>query len=123
MASFRFRLICSTVLVLPTLICGAQTFPPKDRENPPKSRVLDNMSALMCARNNVPLNSSQPLLTFGFSTPGASGAVFIDGEKIQTFADAKHLEVRAQVSAGQHRFDLRLAKPATLTANVEPRRL
>jgi hypothetical protein len=69
----------------------------------------------MTARNDIPLASSQPLFTFGFAVPGASGVVSIDGKTIKTFKDEQHLLIYAHVLAGDHTFNLRLDKPAANT--------
>ena len=69
----------------------------------------------MTARNDIPANSPQPLFTFDFAAPGASGIVLIDGKSIKTFKNETHLLVHAHVLAGDHRFDLHLDKPAANT--------
>ena len=104
------------VLALVALTCSAQHFPPLDQDNPPKSRTVSGLDFCMTARKSIPLKSSSPLFTFDFASPGASGIVLIDGEKIASFKDESHLTVYAAVSAGNHNFQLRLDKPATNTS-------
>lgn len=72
----------------------------------------------MTARKSIAENSTEPLFTFDFAAPGASGMVLIDGKTIQTFKYKQHVLVRAQVSAGDHMFNLRLAESASLTFMV-----
>lgn len=69
----------------------------------------------MTAQKSIPLNSALPLFTYDFDEPGASGVVLIDGKTVQTLTDERHLRIYAKVTAGNHRFNLRLNKPATLT--------
>jgi hypothetical protein len=97
---------------------SAQHFPPLDRDHPPASRIVKRDSYCMTARKSIPLDSATPLFTLDFAPPGASGNVLIDGKTVQSFRNAQHLRVRASVSAGDHRFDLILDKPAALTFMV-----
>ena len=69
----------------------------------------------MTARKDIPLTSSQPLFTFDFAAPGASGVVLIDGKTIETFKGEEHLRIHANVLAGVHQFNLRLDRPADIT--------
>jgi hypothetical protein len=45
-----------------------------------------------------------------------SSDLVIDQKTVKLFKDATHLEVYAQIAAGDHRFDLNLDKPATNTS-------
>ena len=107
---------CAVILALVALTSSAQHFPPLDQENPAKTRTVKDLSFCMTSRNSIPVNSSSPLFTFDFASPGASGVVLIDGKTATTFRDERHLEVHAAVSAGNHMFQLRLDKPATNTS-------
>jgi hypothetical protein len=49
---------------------------------------------------------------------GATGKVLIDGKTVRTFKAETILLVRAQVPQGNHRFNLRLDRPATMTFMV-----
>lgn len=53
---------------------------------------------------------------FSFTAPGASGGVFLDGKKIMAVEDEQNLALIVDVAAGRHKIELRLDKPATLTA-------
>jgi len=110
-----FRIVRSVLFVTAAATVPAQRFPPLDVDNPPKSKTVRGYSFCMTARKDIPLNSAQPLFTFDFAAPGASGVVLIDGKTATTFKDKQHLLVSAQVSRGDHRFILRLDEPATLT--------
>ena len=104
------------ILAIVALTCSAQHFPPLDQENPRKSRTIQRLSFCMSARKSIPLNSLSPLFIFDFAAPGVSGVVLIDGNKAKTFKDERHLEIHAAVSAGDHRFELRLDQPAINTS-------
>ena len=69
----------------------------------------------MNARKDIAPNSAQPLFTFDFAAPGASGVVLIDGKTIKSFENERHLLIYARVLAGDHRFNLRLNRPAANT--------
>jgi hypothetical protein len=73
-------------------------------------------SFCMTARHDIPNNSVQPLLTFHFASPGASGTALIDGKPVGIFRNEEHLSIRADVSAGDHQFVLHLDKPAENTS-------
>ena len=62
----------------------------------------------MTAHRDIPVNSTQPLFSFDFADPGASGVVLIDGKTVKTFQNEQHLLIYARVSAGDHRFNLTL---------------
>jgi hypothetical protein len=116
MASFRIACILIFVAVAGTV--HAQHFPPLDVDNPPKSRTISAVggySFCMTARRDIPANSPQPLFTFNFAAPGASGVALIDGKTVKTFQNEQHLLIRAGVSAGDHRFVLHVDKPAENT--------
>jgi hypothetical protein len=81
-----------------------------DSPAPPAS--LDAYSFCMTAKRDIPSNSEQPLLTFHFVRPGASGVATIDGRVVKVFKNEERLSVRAQVPAGDHQFALRLDRPA-----------
>jgi hypothetical protein len=66
----------------------------------------------MTAHRDIPANSTQPLFTFNFAAPGASGVVLIDGKTVRTFQNEQHLLIHASVHAGDHRFVLHLDRPA-----------
>jgi hypothetical protein len=110
-----FRIACSLIFLAVAGTVHAQHFPPLDVDNPPKSRTGVGYSFCMTARKAIPTNSSQPLFTFDFAAPSASGVVLIDGKTVKTFRDEQHLLVYTHVLAGDHRFILRLDKPAANT--------
>src|SRR4051794_33422261 len=110
--------IYGTLLNLTALARLAQHFPPLDRDDPPKSRIVQNEGYCMTARNFIALNSPEPLFTFDFAAPGATGSVFIDGKVVQSFQNQQHVRIHAQVSAGNHKFNLRLKDEAALTFMV-----
>lgn len=64
------------------------------------------------ARRDIPNNSAQPLFTFNFAPPGASGVALIDGRVVGIFRNEQHLPIRADVFAGNHQFVLHLDRPA-----------
>ena len=110
------NVILAVFLAGGTLI--AQHFPPLNRDNPPKSRTISPVGAYsfcMTAHRDIPADSTQPLFTFNFAAPGASGVALIDGKTVKTFQNEQHLLIRALVSAGDHRFILRVNKPAENT--------
>ena len=114
-----FTKIRCTLLFLSTVVTiSAQHFPPLDRDNPPKSRMVTREQYCMTAHKSLSSNSASPLFTYHFSTPGVSGIVSIDGKTVMTFKNQQHLRVYAAVSAGNHQFKLILDKPATLTFMV-----
>ncbi|MEO8098917.1 MAG: hypothetical protein ABI811_14540 [Acidobacteriota bacterium] len=94
---------------------SAQQFPPLDQANPPLSRTLSTLRFCMTARKNIPRNSAMPLFTFEFAEPGATGKVLIDDKEVQTFKAERHLKIKADVAAGNHRFDFILDRPALNT--------
>ena len=99
----------------------AQHFPPLDIDNPPKSRTISSVggySFCMTAHRDIAANSTQPLFTFNFAAPGASGVALIDGKTVTTFQNEKHLVIRTRVSKGDHMFVLRVNKPAENTFMV-----
>ena len=109
-------------VILAVLLAGgtvsAQHFPPLDRDNPPRSRTISPIGGYtfcMTAHRDIPANSTQPLLTFYFAAPGASGVALIDGKAVSTFQNEQHLLIRASVPAGDHRFVLRVNRPAENT--------
>jgi hypothetical protein len=69
----------------------------------------------MTARKGISHTSPQPLFTFGFAAPGASGVVFIDKQKIKTFKDEQRVLIYADVSPGNHQFYIQLDKPDIAT--------
>jgi hypothetical protein len=97
---------------------GAQHFPPLDRDNPPKSRVVLRDQYCMTARKSISSSSAAPLFTYDFAAPGASGKALIDGKTVMSFKDQQHLRVYAGVAPGDHQFRLILEKPASLTFMV-----
>jgi len=110
------NVILAVFLAGGTLI--AQHFPPLNRDNPPKSRTISPVGAYsfcMTAHRDIPADSTQPLFTFTFTAPGASGVATIDGKMAKTFRNEQHLLIRARVSAGDHSFILRVNKPAENT--------
>ena len=110
------NVILAVFLAGGTLI--AQHFPPLNRDNPPKSRTISPVGAYsfcMTAHRDIPADSTQPLFTFNFAAPGASGVALIDGKTVKTFQNEQHLLLRAGVSAGDHRFVLHVDKPAENT--------
>ena len=109
MTGSRIRTLC---LALVAFCAQAQHFPPLDRDPPPKSRTILGISFCMTAHRDIP---AQPLFTFDFADPGASGVALIDGKTVKTFQNEKHLIIYARVSAGDHRFNLTLDRPAENT--------
>ncbi len=88
---------------------------------PPKSRTIkagDGFSFCMTARHDMPANSTQPLFTFNFAAPGASGVALIDGKTVKTFQQEQHVLIRASVPAGDHGFVLRVNKRAENTLMI-----
>jgi hypothetical protein len=81
---------------------------PADADAAPMSAY----SFCMTVRRNITRNSAQPLFTFHFASPGASGVALIDGTIVKMFRNEPRLAIRADVSAGDHQFALRLDKPA-----------
>lgn len=81
-----------------------------DSPAPPAS--LGAYSFCMTAKRDIPSNSLQPLFTFHFVQPGASGVAMIDGKVVKLFKNEQRLSVRAHVLAGDHQFALRLDRPA-----------
>ncbi len=77
---------------------------------------VSTYSFCMTARHNIPGNSAQPLFTFSFAPPGASGVALIDGKIVRRFRNEQQLAIRADVSTGDHQFVLGLDKPAEYTS-------
>jgi hypothetical protein len=73
-------------------------------------------SFCMTANRDIPINSVQPLFTFDFSPPGASGVALIDGEIVKRFTNEQDLSIRADLFAGEHQFGLQLDTPAENTS-------
>jgi hypothetical protein len=73
-------------------------------------------SFCMTAQRDIPNNSAQPLFTFNFAPPGASGVALIDGKIVKIFKNEQHLSIRADVFAGDHQFALHLDRPAENTS-------
>jgi hypothetical protein len=80
------------------------------------ARPVGAYSFCVTARRDIPNNSVQPLFTFNFAPPGASGVARIDGKIVQTFKNEQRLSIRADVFAGDHQFVLHLDKPAENTS-------
>lgn len=95
-----------------------QHFPWLDRDNPAKTRIVEHEGYCMTADQTLSAASPEPVFTFDFLPPGASGKVQIDGKTVQTFKAEQHLRVHADVPKGDHRFNLSLDQPATLTFMV-----
>lgn len=115
MAGLKFRLL---LLALVAFGAQAQHFPPLDRVNPPKSRTISPVGGYnfcMTARRDIPANSTQPLFTFNFAGPGASGVALIDGKTVRAFRNEQHLLIRAHITAGDHMFVLHVDRPAENT--------
>jgi hypothetical protein len=113
-----FRIAYSLIFVVVAGTVHAQHFPPLDVDNPPKSRTISAVggySFCMTAHRDIPSNSTQPLFTFNFTAPGASGVALIDGKTVKTFQNEQHLLIHASVSAGDHRFALHLDRQAENT--------
>ncbi|MEP6960758.1 MAG: hypothetical protein ABI995_01685 [Acidobacteriota bacterium] len=102
-------------IVMFATLAAAQHFPPLDQDNPPNSRVVSTLRFCMAAKSNIKAKSGMPLFTFEFAEPGATGEVLIDGKQVMKFKGERHLKVVADVAAGQHRFDLKLDRPALNT--------
>ena len=77
---------------------------------------VDAYSFCMTARRDIPNNSVQPLFTFNFTPPGASGVALIDGKIVKVFRNEQHLSIRADVPAGDYQFALHLDKPVENTS-------
>jgi hypothetical protein len=110
-----FRIACGFALVALGGTVHAQHFPPLDRDNPPKSRTVQNEGYCMMAGQDISIKSTDPLFSFDFASPGASGVIIIDGNAVQVFKEEQHVRVHAEVSAGKHMFNLKLIKPTALT--------
>jgi len=82
----------------------------------PVAAPVGEYSFCMIAVRDIPSDSAQPLFTFNFAPPGASGVALIDGKTVQTFGNDEHLSIRADVFAGDHPFALRLDRPAENTS-------
>jgi hypothetical protein len=82
----------------------------------PSEEEVSAYSFCMTARRDIPNNSVQPLLTFYFAPPGASGVARIDGKVVKTFRNEQRLPIRADVLAGDHQFALHLDGPAGNTS-------
>ncbi len=76
----------------------------------------EDYSVCMTAQHDIPHYSAQPLFTFDFAPPGASGVALIDGKIVKIFRNEQRLSIRADVFAGDHRFVLHLDKPAETTS-------
>ena len=113
----RVVYIVAGIIVI-ALSVSAQHFPPLDRDNPPKSRMVLRDQYCMTARTSIPSNSPVPLFTYDFAAPGASGTALIDGKAVKTFRNQQHLRIYADVSPGNHQFSLVLDTPDTLTFMV-----
>jgi hypothetical protein len=70
----------------------------------------------MTAQHDIPNTSVQPLLTFIFAPPGASGVALIDGNIVKKFKNEQRLSIRADVSAGDHQFALHPDGPFEITS-------
>ncbi|HEX4135623.1 MAG TPA: hypothetical protein VHY84_13495 [Bryobacteraceae bacterium] len=80
------------------------------------SATLGAYSFCMTALRDIPNNSLQPLFTFNFTAPGASGVALIDGKIVNTFKNEQRLSIRADVFAGDHQFVLHLDRPVENTS-------
>lgn len=69
----------------------------------------------MGTQREIPSNSLQPLLSFDFAAPGASGTALIDGKVVKVFENEQSLSIRAHVLPGNHQFLLHLDRPAEST--------
>lgn len=76
-----------------------------------RSRPEEEYGVCVTAQRDIPGTSAQPLLTFVFAPPGASGDALIDGTIVKKFRNEQRLSIRADVSAGDHRFALHLDGP------------
>ncbi len=103
------------VLVAAGLFSVAQHFPPLDRDNPPKSRTVHQLSFCMAASQGISAKTSIPLFTFDFESPGASGTATIDGKPVANFKNETKLRLFSDVPAGKHRFKLLLDRPSQNT--------
>ncbi len=88
-----------------------------DEEESPVRNSARNLAVgahnfCMTAKRDIPSNSVQPLLTFNFASPGASGVAVIDGKVAKRFKNEQRLSIRAHVFVGDHQFVLQLDKPA-----------
>jgi len=76
----------------------------------------DAYNFCLTAYRDIPNNSAQPLFTFNFAPPGASGVALIDGNIVKRFRNEQVLSISANVSAGDHQFALDLDSPAENTS-------
>jgi hypothetical protein len=76
----------------------------------------DAWSFCRTAKRDISHHSVQPLFTFDFAPPGASGVALIDGKIVETFRNKQHLSIRGDVAAGNHHFVLHLNGPAENTS-------
>jgi hypothetical protein len=118
-----------------TSVARSRTFPPLFRDSLSLQALVQSDLALarspsevesavavgaysfcMTAARDIPNNPVQPLFTFNFAPPGASGVALIDGKIIKTFKDERRLSIRADVLAGDHQFVMHLERPAENTS-------
>jgi hypothetical protein len=102
-------------LALAVPMGNAQHFPPLDVDNPPQSKMVRGFSMCMTAKKDIAISPSQPLFTFHFTNPGATGFVLIDGIPVKIFYNEQDLLIHSHVSAGDHRFRLFLVHAAATT--------
>ncbi len=86
------------------------------KEESSTNNLSPGASFCMNAQRDIPNNSLQPLFTFDFASPGASGVALIDGKIVKTFKNEQHLSIRADVFAGDHQFVLHLDRPVENTS-------
>ena len=101
-----------------TSVARSRTFPPLFRDplslqalvqrNLALARSQSEEGTCMTAYRTITNDSVEPLLTFDFAPPGASGVALLDGKIVKTFRNEQRVLIRADVSAGDHRFELRL---------------
>lgn len=76
------------------------------------SGLVGAYSFCVTALRDMRSDSSPPFLRLDFAPPGASGAALIDGRIARTFHNEQRISIRAGVSAGNHRFLVRVDRPA-----------
>jgi hypothetical protein len=90
--------------------------PSEDESSINDAAPVGAYSFCMTARRDIPNNSVQPLLTFDFAPPGASGVALIDGKIVKIFKNEQCLSIRTDVLAGDHQFVFHLDRPVENTS-------
>ena len=114
LSMLRVQIACMA-FVLAAPLGTAQHFPPLDVDNPPNLKMVSGLSMCMTAKKDIANSPAQPLLTFHFTSPGATGVVLIDGIPLKIFHNEQDLVIHSHMPAGDHRFRLFLIHAAATT--------